>query len=312
MKALRIREPIRISSFEFFRYDLKKGTKGAAHEPSSRSRRHPQRRIHPHLRCQTPAMGRRRPPFGGWEIYHVKGSAVDPNRIYASQSSSWFGQIIQRSSDGGKTWETPAVESESRPRECPKVKATSSSTKESPARTVVRRHAHPWEFKRVWHLEPSLERSRYRLCRRRGRGHLPLLRWRTKLERTLRLAQARHGASLAAGCWWNVSAHDSAGPEKSRSHVHRHLRGRSISHDDAGKTWKPINRGLRSEFMPNPTAEMGHCVHRIAMHPSTGRSVHAETLGRHANRTSSCTSPKRSTTFGSASSSTAMPLRGSS
>ena len=37
------------------------------------------------------------PHFGGWEIYHMKGSPVDPNRIYASQSSSWFGQIIQRS-----------------------------------------------------------------------------------------------------------------------------------------------------------------------------------------------------------------------
>src|SRR5262249_40170543 len=49
----------------------------------------------------------RGPHFTGWEIYHVKGSPADPNRIYASQTSGWFGQIIQRSSDGGKTWETP-------------------------------------------------------------------------------------------------------------------------------------------------------------------------------------------------------------
>ena len=47
------------------------------------------------------------PHFAGWEIYHLKGSVVDPNRIYASQSSGWFGQIIQRSDDGGKTWNTP-------------------------------------------------------------------------------------------------------------------------------------------------------------------------------------------------------------
>src|SRR5204863_283944 len=46
------------------------------------------------------------PHFAGWEIYHMKGSPVDPDRIYASQTSAWFGQIIQRSSDGGKTWET--------------------------------------------------------------------------------------------------------------------------------------------------------------------------------------------------------------
>src|SRR5438105_687363 len=47
------------------------------------------------------------PHFAGWEIYHVKGSTVDPNRIYASQTSAWFGQIIQRSDDGGKSWNTP-------------------------------------------------------------------------------------------------------------------------------------------------------------------------------------------------------------
>src|SRR5438034_11617409 len=47
------------------------------------------------------------PLFTGWEIYHVKGSPADPDRIFASQTSGWFGQIIQRSSDGGKTWETP-------------------------------------------------------------------------------------------------------------------------------------------------------------------------------------------------------------
>ena len=60
------------------------------------------------------------PHFAGWEIYHVKGSPADPNRLYASQSSGWFGQLIQRSNDGGKTWEP--VE-------------TSSSTTASPART---------------------------------------------------------------------------------------------------------------------------------------------------------------------------------
>src|SRR3989440_5183095 len=47
------------------------------------------------------------PHFAGWEIYHMKGSPADPNRLYASQTSGWFGQVIERSSDGGKTWETP-------------------------------------------------------------------------------------------------------------------------------------------------------------------------------------------------------------
>src|SRR5579864_9528053 len=50
------------------------------------------------------------PNFGGWEIYHAKGSPADPDRIYVSQSSGWFGQIIQRSDDGGKTWTNPSGE----------------------------------------------------------------------------------------------------------------------------------------------------------------------------------------------------------
>lgn len=38
--------------------------------------------------------------------------------------------------------------------------------------------------------------------------------------------------------------------------------------DDSGQTWQPINQGLHSPFLPNPNAEFGHCVHRIAMHPA--------------------------------------------
>src|SRR3982750_2357519 len=49
------------------------------------------------------------PHFAGWELYHLKGSPADPNRIYASQTSGWFGQIIQRSDDGGKTWHQPGT-----------------------------------------------------------------------------------------------------------------------------------------------------------------------------------------------------------
>src|SRR5262245_28821486 len=52
------------------------------------------------------------PHFAGWEIYHMKGSPVDPDRIYASQTSAWFGQIIQRSDDGGKNWFTPGTSEE--------------------------------------------------------------------------------------------------------------------------------------------------------------------------------------------------------
>ena len=82
------------------------------------------------------------PHFAGWEIYHLKGSPVDPNRLYASQSSGWFGQMIQRSNDGGKTWEPVGNKF---------VYEGDPGTHQWYDGTP-----HPWEFKRVWHLEPSL------------------------------------------------------------------------------------------------------------------------------------------------------------
>jgi len=37
--------------------------------------------------------------------------------------------------------------------------------------------------------------------------------------------------------------------------------------DNGGTTWKPINRGLNSPYLPEPTPEIGYCVHRLALHP---------------------------------------------
>ena len=106
------------------------------------------------------------PHFGGWEIYHVKGSPVNPQRLYASQSSSWFGQIIQRSDDGGKTWQP--VENKFTYDGVPGTHQWYDGT------------PHPWEFKRVWHLEPSLTDSNSLRWHRR-RGAVPFNRWRQVL-----------------------------------------------------------------------------------------------------------------------------------
>src|SRR2546427_9525569 len=84
----------------------------------------------------------RGPLFGGWEIYHLKGSPADPNRLYASQGTSWFGQLIQRSNDGGKTWEP--VGNKFAYDGVPGTHLWYDGT------------PHPSEFARVWHLEPSL------------------------------------------------------------------------------------------------------------------------------------------------------------
>jgi photosystem II stability/assembly factor-like uncharacterized protein len=194
------------------------------------------------------------PHFGGWEIYHLKGSPADPNRLYASQSSSWFGQVIQRSNDAGKTWESVG----------------NKFTYEGAVGTHLWYDGtpRPWEFARVWHLEPSLSDPDMVYA---GIQDAALFRstdggqnWQELPG--LRTHKSASGWQPGAGgmCLHTVLV-DPSRPD--RIFVAISAAGVFRS-DDAGATWRPMNRGLRSEQIPDPTAEVGHCVHRIAMHPS--------------------------------------------
>src|SRR5213080_1265771 len=217
------------------------------------------------------------PLFTGWEMYHLKGSPVDPNRIYASQTSGWFGQIIQRSSDGGKTWEQPGTkpgEPTTTPDGTPKgesnkfVYDTSAETgKPLTTHQWYDGTQRPWEFKRVWHLEPSLTDPDTVYA---GVEDAALFRstdgGRTWQELAgLRAAKGHLWQPGAGGMCLHTIVLDPSDPD--RIFIAISAAG-AFRTDDAGKTWRPINRGLRSEQIPNPTAELGHCVHRIAMHPS--------------------------------------------
>ena len=132
------------------------------------------------------------PHFAGWEIYHVKGSPVDPNRLFASQSTGWHGQVIQRSDDGGKTW-LPVDNKFA----YDGVAGTHQWYDGTP---------HPWEFKRVASRTVA-ERSGHSLCGRGRRGAVPLQGRRAKLAGTLWPSRARLRAPLAAGRRWHVPAH---------------------------------------------------------------------------------------------------------
>ncbi len=194
------------------------------------------------------------PHFAGWEVYHLKGSPADPNRIYASQSSGWHGQVMQRSNDGGKTWDTVGNQFQYEG-----VPGTHQWYDGTP---------HPWEFKRVWHLEPSLHdpdtvfagvedaaifksidggQSWHELPGLREHGSGP--RWQPGAGglclHTILIDPSNHERMFIA-----ISA---AGAFRT---------------EDGGKTWQPINRGLKSQYIPDENAEVGHCVHRIAMHAS--------------------------------------------
>jgi hypothetical protein len=194
------------------------------------------------------------PHFGGWEIYHVKGSPADPNRLYASQSSGWFGQLIQRSSDGGKTWE---------PMDNKFVYDGVPGTHQWYDGTP-----HPWEFKRVWHLEPSLTDANTVYA---GVEDAGMFRTTDGGQSWHELPGLRgHGSGArwapgAGGLCLHTILLDPSRP--GRMFIAISAAG-AFRTDDGGATWQPINRGLKSQHIPDPDAEVGHCVHRIAMHPS--------------------------------------------
>jgi photosystem II stability/assembly factor-like uncharacterized protein len=194
------------------------------------------------------------PLFGGWELYHVKASPADPNRIYASQSTSWFGQLIQRSDDGGRTWE--AVGNEFAYDGVPGTHQWYDGT------------PHPWEFARVWHLEPSLADPDTVYA---GVEDAALFRSTDGARSWHELSGLRaHGSGPSwqpgAGgmCLHTVVLHSD---DAARMLVAISAAGVFAS-DDTGQTWRPANRGLHSDGIPDPDAEVGHCVHRLAVHPA--------------------------------------------
>ncbi|PYS67468.1 MAG: hypothetical protein DMF69_22940 [Acidobacteria bacterium] len=218
------------------------------------------------------------PHFAGWEMYHIKGSPVDPNRIYASQTSGWFGQIIQRSDDGGKTWfqpGTPAGEPTTSPDGMPKgesnkfVYDTSAETgKPLTTHQFYDGTPKPWEFKRVWHLEPSLDEPDVVYA---GIEDAALFRSTNGGQTWSELSGLRgHGT----GAQWQPGAggmclHTIILDPKNRERIYIAISAAgAFRTDDGGATWKPINQGLRSQYIPDPTAEVGHCVHHVAMHPA--------------------------------------------
>lgn len=214
------------------------------------------------------------PLFEGWEIFHLKGSPADPDRIYASQSSGWFGQIMQRSDDGGKTWSTPGGGPETSPHGFPQGESNKFVYDDSPETgKPMTTHQwydgtqHPWEFKRVWHVEPSLHDSNTVYA---GVEDAALFRSTDGGTTWHELAGLRgHGTGAswqpgAGGMCLHTIVQDPTNSK--RIYVAISAAG-CFRTDDGGETWTPINRGLRSPFMPDAEAEVGHCVHHVAMNP---------------------------------------------
>jgi photosystem II stability/assembly factor-like uncharacterized protein len=194
------------------------------------------------------------PFFAGWEIYHLKGSPVDPNRLYASQTSGWFGQVIQRSSDGGQTWEA--------------VGNKFGYDGVAGTHQWYDGTQHPWEFARVWHLEPSLSDPDTVYAGVEDAAMFKTSDGGQTWQELSGLRGHESGPSWqpgAGGLCLHTILIDPSNHERLFIAISAAGAFRS---DDGGKTWRPINKGLKSEGIPNPNAEVGHCVHRLAMHRS--------------------------------------------
>ena len=194
------------------------------------------------------------PHFAGWEIYHINGSAVNPNRLYASQSTGWFGQLIQRSDDGGETWEPVGKDF---------AYAGTPGTHQWYDGTQ-----HPWEFKRVWHLEPSLSEADTVYA---GVEDAALFKSTDGGQSWQELPGLR---DVKGGLWQpgagGMCLHTILLDPNNANRIFVAISAAgAFRTDDGGETWLPINKGLISPYeLPDSAAEVGHCVHNLAMHPS--------------------------------------------
>jgi len=211
------------------------------------------------------------PFFAGWEIYHLKGSPVDPNRLYASQSSGWFGQIIQRSDDGGKTWNPPGTAPEDlmSPDGMPKEGKSNMFVYEGEVGTHLwyDNTPHPWEFKRIWHVEPSLSDPDTVYA---GGEDAALFRTQDGGKTWNELSGLRKSGKTWQPGAGGLCLHTIIIDPKNNDRMYVAISAAgTFRTEDGGKTWRPIMKGLKSPYeLPDPNAEVGHCVHRIAIHPS--------------------------------------------
>jgi photosystem II stability/assembly factor-like uncharacterized protein len=194
------------------------------------------------------------PLFGGWEVFHVVGSPVDPDRLFASQTGGWFGQVVQRSDDGGRSWKP--VGNEFRYDGVPGTHQWYDGT------------PHPWEFARVWHFAPSPTDPD---TVHAGVEDAALFRSTDAGASWQEVAGLReHGSGPqwqpgAGGMCLHTIVLDPRGPERITVAISAAGVFRS---DDGGRSWRPRNVGLRSGEIPDEDSEVGHCVHKLAMHPA--------------------------------------------
>ena len=200
--------------------------------------------------------------FPGWEIYHVAGSPVDPNRLYASQSSGWFGQVMQRSDDGGISWNP--------------VSNDFTYAGVPGSHQWYDGSLRPWEFKRVWHLEPSPSDVDSVYAGVEDAALFHSADGGSSWQEIRGLREHGSGAQWQPGAGGMCLHTILLDPHNPRRIMVAISAAGVFRTDDAGASWRPVNKGLLSDGIPSPAAEVGHCVHNLAMHPSRPDTIYMQ------------------------------------
>lgn len=194
------------------------------------------------------------PLFAGLEIYHIKGSSVDPQRIYASQASDWFGQVSHRSSDGGFSWETIGNKFD--------YEGKVGTHQDFSGDQI------PWKFRRIWAFEPSPTEKDTVFA---GAEDAALFK---STDGGMTWQELPGLREIHSNMWMpgagGMGLHTILINPKNPDQMFVAISAAGVFRtNDGGQTWSGINHGLKSEYeLPNPEAEVGHCVHSITMHPS--------------------------------------------
>ncbi len=193
------------------------------------------------------------PHFAGWEIYHVNGSPADPNRLWASQTSGWFGQVVQRSDDGGRTWSPQP--------------GTFTYEGEVGPHQYYDGTLRPWEFTRVWHFEPSPTDPDTAYAGVEDAALFRTTDGGASWQELPALRQHRTGPDWSPGAG-GMCLHTIILDPQRAGRIYAAISAAGVFRsDDDGVSWRPINQGLHSEGIPDQQAEVGHCVHHVALHP---------------------------------------------